>query len=113
MANPDYFVLLEKQTSGPTGGKFWIVEVYGSKVILSWGPIGKMGQKREKNFSNPTAATIYATARENEKLSNGYSVQSRNRPQPSTTKVAAKPSTKPKPVPVKIKVSKTALTWDF
>ncbi len=112
MANPDYFVLLEKATNGPTGGKFWIVEVYGQKVILTWGPIGKKGTSKEKTFGNPTSATRYAVSRESEKLSDGYHEASRNRSQNSAIKVATKvgPSSTQPQIIVK---APDAIAWDF
>jgi len=115
MSAPDYYVHLEKRTNGPTGGKFWIVEVYGSKVVLKWGPINKAGASKEKQFGTPAAAMKYAARRENEQLSEGYCEAGRNRPQNSAVNVAAKMASPkpPAPKPTVNIITRRSLVWDF
>lgn len=112
---PDYYVELEKKTTGPKGGKFWIVETYGPKVILRWGAINTKGQHREKTFGTPAAAMKYAAGRENEKLSKGYFVVGRNRPQKSAANTAAKMASPkpPAPDPTVNVITKRSLVYDF
>ncbi|MRR07797.1 MAG: WGR domain-containing protein [Deltaproteobacteria bacterium] len=112
---PDYYVELEKRTNGPTGGKFWIVEVYGAKVVLKWGPVNKSGTFKEKQFGTPAAAMKYAARRENEQLSEGYRNVGRNRPQKSAINVAAKMAPLPQqaPEPTVGITTSHALVWDF
>ncbi len=115
LLNPDYFVELEKPTNGPTGGKFWIVETYGPRVVLRWGAVKTKGQCREKTFGSPAMAVKHATRREDEKLSEGYRVVSRTRPRASAAGAAGNmtPPEPPAPEPNVSVVTDRALVWDF
>jgi len=115
LLQPDYYVELEKKTTGPKGGKFWIVETYGPKVILRWGALNTKGQHKEKTFGTPAAAMKYAARRENEQLSEGYLVVGRNRPQKSAANTAAKmaPPKQPAPDPAVNVITNRSLVYDF
>lgn len=115
LLQPDYYVELEKKTTGPKGGKFWIVETYGPKVILRWGALNTKGQNKEKIFGTPAAAMKYAARRENEQLSEGYFVVGRNRPQKSAANTAAKmaPPKQPAPDPAVNVITNRSLVYDF
>lgn len=110
---PDFRVHLECLTSGPTGGKFWIAEVYGSKAIVRWGPIGKTGQSKEYLFGNQTAALSFVLDKEDEKRGKGYYEVSRQRA--PLTAAKPKPAAPPEPPlaqSINI-VTDEALAWDF
>lgn len=108
----DLKVHLECDTSGPTGGKFWIAEVFGSKVIVRWGPRGKTGQSKEYLLGNPTTALDYVLDKEREKRGKGYYEVSRQRAPLSPAKPEPPPPEPPPAQNISI-VSNETLSWDF
>jgi len=109
---PDYRIHLECQTNGPTGGKFWIAEVFGSKATVRWGPVGRTGQSKDYLFGSSSAALSFVLDKEDEKRGKRYYEVSRQR----APIAAAKPKpAAPEPQPVQSidTTSSEALSWDF
>jgi len=112
MPQPDYRVHLECLTSGPTGGKFWIAEVFGIKAIVRWGPINKTGQSKEYEFGSQCAATAFVLDKEDEKRGKGYYEVSLQRAPLAAAKPQPAPPEPPPAQGIDI-VSSEALSWDF
>lgn len=108
----DLKIHLECNTLGPTGGKFWIAEVYGSKVVVRWGPRGKSGQSKEYLHGSQNSAIGFVLDKEQEKLGKGYYEVSHENAPCSPAKSEPSPPDSPPAESINI-VSNESLLWDF